>query len=210
MRIGESTTFHHLQLDWQGNTLRIGRAGELVCELPDLCHTQAERRHLPGQEVLFLKAAAADGDVQALFIDYDSVQTNVRRVASHLADIDEVLGWLLPPGFLCRQGDVGFYPRPDLPSAVRCLGSYPSDSDGGDLAALLNRRHLFEPAGSCRFFAGENGDFHVQVAERARVVHPEHEAVTLEPGIYQILGARGEALAGVTAPRAARVELLVL
>jgi hypothetical protein len=207
MRIGENAAFHHLQLDWQGNTLRIGRAGELVCELPDVCHTQEERRHLPGQEVLFLKTATAGGDVSALFIDYDSVQTNVRRVAPHLADLDAVLGWLLPPGFVCRQGDVGFYPRPALPPAARCLGSYPG---AGGLAALLNRRHLFEPAASCRFFAGEDGDFHVRVSERTRVVHPEHEAVTLEPGIYRILGARGEPLAGATAPRAVRVELLVL
>jgi hypothetical protein len=198
MRIGEDMAFHRLQLDWQGNTLRICRAGEMLCELPDVCHVQEERRHLPGQEILFLRATAADGDVSALFIDDDSVQTNVRRVAPHLADVDAVLGWLLPPGFLCRQGDVGFYPRPALPPAA------------GELAAPLNRRHLFEPAASCRFFAGADGDVHVQVAERAQVVHPEHEAVTLEPGIYQIVGARGEPLSGVTAPRAVRIELLVL
>lgn len=190
MRLGESQTFHNVQFRWTGQRLTITRGEDHVIDIENVESVVTEQRAAPEthQFLLYLRVHAAD-KCFVFFIDADEVQTNVRLVSSDLGTLDEVLGWLLPPGFVHRQGDVGIYERQpssdarEIPSA-----QYPVVFEG-----VLSGRHSLEDPESCRFFS--DGDrYFVEVRRDTCLVHPEHPAITLEPGWYQLVGARGECL----------------
>lgn len=192
MNIGTDEIFHHVSLHWSGNTLRMTRGEEFVIEVRDVVGLVEERRWLAAseQDILFLRLSTQDGGRRAFFIDSDPVQTNVREVSSELERLDDVFPWLLPLDYTHRQGDVGLYQRTTLPPSAGLITreEYPDS-----FIHILSKRHALDPVDACDFFSGD-GRYHVRVNQPARLVHPEHPAITLTPGIYEFLGARGTPL----------------
>lgn len=192
MKVGVDAFFHHVEIRWRGEDVELTRRGDFVADVRGVVAIAEERRYVAAsrQHLLLLRMTRRGGGARLFFLDSDPVQTNVREVAPELGGLDEVLGWLLPPGFAHRQGDVGLYRARDLPPAVRPVApaEYPEQ-----FVSVLSKRHHLEPAAACEFFAG--GDrFFVRVARAARLVHPEHPALALGPGLYELVGARGTPL----------------
>jgi hypothetical protein len=192
MNIGVDENFHHVQMRWSGNTLHMTRGDEFVAEVKGVVSLTEERRWMDAseQDILFLRLFTEDGGQRAFFIDSDPVQTNVREVSSELERLDEVFPWLLPSDYTHRQGDVGIYQRATLPSSAALIDreEYPER-----FIHILSKRHALDPVADCDFFVGD-GRYHVRVNRQSRLVHPEHPAIALSPGIYELIGARGTPL----------------
>ncbi|MGZ5443432.1 MAG: CBS domain-containing protein [Thermoanaerobaculia bacterium] len=189
MQIGVDTSFYKIDIRWSGRTAMFRRGDEYVADVHDVVDISVERREVreSDQVVMLLRLHCADGSVRALFLDSDPVQSNVREVASHLDRLDDVFSWLLEPGYAHRQGDVGIYAAPDIPSASRRV---PAAEVPEVFAPILSKRHSLTPVEACEFFAGQDTWF-VHVRDAARLVHPEHQAIAISPGLYEIRGARG-------------------
>jgi hypothetical protein len=192
MDIGVAQAFHHVNMSWSGNTLHLTRRDEFVAEVRGVVGIVEERRWMADseQDILFLRLCTQDDGWRAFFIDSDPVQTNVREVSSELERLDDVFPWLLPTDYTHRQGDVGIYQRTALPPAAGPIAreEYPEL-----FIHITSKRHALDPVEVCDFFVG-NGLYYVRVNRPARLVHPEHPAIALAPGIYELLGARGTPL----------------
>jgi hypothetical protein len=192
VRVGVDASFHHVEIRWRGEDVELTRGRDFVAAVRGVVAIDEERRYAEEtrQHLLLLRMTLRAGGARLFFLDGDPVQTNVREVAPELDGLDAVLAWLLPPGYAHRQGDVGLYRGRDLPPAARPVApaEYPQA-----FVSVLSERHHLEPAAACEFFAG--GDrFFVRVARAARLVHPEHPALALGPGLYELVGARGTPL----------------
>lgn len=192
MEIGVRGSFYHVAWSWRGNDLNITRGQDFVTDVTGVARITEERRSSPAseQELMFLRLFTHDHGTRALFIDNDPVQTNVREVSPELEKLDDVLMWLLPPDYTHRQGDVGVYSRSSLPAAARRI---PPEDYPDCFLGILSKRHAFDPVSSCEFYVGEKS-YYVVAREPARLVHPEHSAVDLAPGTYEVIGARGTPL----------------
>jgi len=192
MEIGVDTSFFGISVSWEGRTARFRRGAEYVTDVADVVELATERRDAPAaeQSVMLVRLRSADGTVRALFLDADPVQSNAREVGPHLERLDEVFDWLLEPGFLHRQGDVGIYGV-----AAPQSGAQPvAVADYADrFEPVLSKRHQLSPAEACEFLAGD-GKWFVRVHRATRLIHPEHPALALAPGLYELRGARGEPL----------------
>jgi CBS domain-containing protein len=200
MNIGIDTAFHNIDITWSGRTAHFRRDGEFVTDVEDVQSIDVERRELPESEqtVMLLRLRSGDGSVRTLFLDADPVQSNVREVAPELERLDDVFDWLLEPGYVHRQGDVGIYPASDIPPAARCLA--PAEYADA-FEPILSKRHQPSPAERCEFFVAQNAWF-VRAGEGVRLVHPEHHAIALQPGLYEFRGARGTPLPSFSGLRA--------
>src|SRR5215210_7708741 len=161
MNVGVDETFHHVNMCWSGDTLRVTRRDEFVVEVGDVVEVSEERRRVEAseQDIVFLRLFTRGGGPRAFFIDSDPVQTNVREVSPELERLDDVFPWLLPPGYTHRQGDVGIYRRDAVPPSARPVAreEYPER-----FVDILSKRHALEPAAACDFFGGD-GRYHVVV-----------------------------------------------
>jgi len=189
IKIGTDSVYHHLNLQWKTDTLVMTRQGVFLAEFRDVASIQQEYARIEEsqQDVLLLRLHDRHGNVHALFVDNDPVQTNVRLISSEVSRLADVYSWLLPSGYAHRQGDVGLYLRDKLPRNARKVSAkhYPQRFIG-----ILSKRHSFAPIDSLRFYATRN-TYYVRVVEPARLIHPEHEAQPLEPGLYRLIGAKG-------------------
>lgn len=192
INVGGDAIFHHVKLGWIGNTLRMTRRTDFVVEVPGVRRVALEYRWVSAseQDILFLRLFLENGKARAFFLDNDPVQTNVREVSAELERLEDVFRWLLPTEYIHRHGDVGIYRRESVPvtSHLIPVQSYPES-----FVPILSKRHALEPAISCEFYTGD-GRYHLKVIQPARMVHPEHPAISLSPGIYELLAARGAPL----------------
>jgi hypothetical protein len=199
MKMGHDESFYAISIRWSGATAQLRRGDEFVADIADVVQLDSERRDVPESEqvVLLLRFGLADGSTRVLFLDSDPVQSNAREVAGHLRRLDEVFDWLLEPGYVARQGDVGIYPAHAVPatSSPIASGDYPAVFE-----PVLSQRHSLQPVSVCELAAGA-GLFHVRALAPIRLVHPEHHAVALEPGLYELRAARGEPLPSFTGLR---------
>lgn len=189
IKIGTDSVYHHLNLQWNSDTLVMTRQGVFLAEFRDVSSIQQEyaRMEESQQDVLLLRLHDRHGNVHSLFIDNDPVQTNVRLISSEVSRLADVYGWLLPSGYVHRQGDVGLYLRDKLPRNARKVSAkdYPQRFIG-----ILSKRHDFIPTDSLQFYATRN-TYYVRVVEPVRLIHPEHDALPLVPGLYRLIGAKG-------------------
>lgn len=199
MNIGVDEDFYHVSMRWSGDTLRMTRGDEFVAEVKDIVEVIEERQWVSASEqhIIFLRLTKRDGERLAFFIDSDPVQTNVREVSSKLERLEDVFPWLLPSDYTHRQGDVGIYRRAALPSSAAPITKeeYPDR-----FINILSRRHALAPDSACDFYAGDDL-YYVRVNEPARLIHPEHPAIVLAPGLYELIGARGTPLPEFTGLR---------
>lgn len=192
MDIGVEENFYNVNMRWSGDVLRITRRDEFVVEVGDVVGVAEERRRVDDseQDILLIRLLTRDGGRRVFFIDSDPVQTNVREVSAELERLDDVFSWLLPPGYTHRQGDVGIYLRNGLPPSAQLIAR---EEYSDRFVHILSKRHALEPADACDFFVVDRL-YHVRVNRPARLIHPEHTAITLTPGVYELLGARGTPL----------------
>lgn len=192
MKIGVDDHFHNVAWVWNGRTLNITRGEDWVTRVVGVLGISEEHRLVPAsdQAILFVRFLIQGNGVRALFIDDDCVQTNVREVSPDLLTLDDVLLWLLPPDYTRRQGDVGVYRRTALPPGLNRINA---DEYPEHFSLILSKRHALQPITSCEFYVGNNR-YYVVLDRAARLVHPEHSAIDLESGIYELIGARGQPL----------------
>jgi hypothetical protein len=192
VKIGTNESFHHVLFQWSDGSVVLTRQNDYVTEIKNVVRVEEEfcRLEESQQDVLLLRFHDQQGGVRTLFIDSDPVQTNVREVAGHLERLDQVFAWLLPLDYVHRQGDVGLYSRETLPADVERV---PSDLYPDRFIEVLSRRHGFDPENACEFYAVDDR-FYVRVVGVASMIHPEHEAIPLSPGLYELVGARGTPL----------------
>jgi len=192
MKIGLDASFYHLHFQWTGDLVRLTRQDDYVTEIADVIRIEEEVRRLEESEqnILLLRFHDRHGRVRTLFIDNDPVQTNVREIASELDRLDNVFAWLLPLDYVYRQGDVGLYRRTEIPVQADKIST---SSYADRFIEVLSKRHSLDPVGSCEFYS-HNDKFYVHVIAPVRLNHPEHESISLETGIYELIGARGTPL----------------
>lgn len=188
---GEERTFHDARFRRSGERLTIRLREYVVDEIDAVStmHMELGRDHATGQELLFLKVEAGCG-TRAFFVDYEHGQTNVREVSPTLASLSETLAWLLPPGFLLRQGDLAFYRMKQMPQDVQEVSLVQFERL---LLPKIGGRHLICAAATCKFYV-EASRFFFWVLEDMQVTHPEHPPAVLNPGPYELAIARGRSL----------------
>jgi hypothetical protein len=188
---GEERTFHDARFSQSGERLTIRLREYIVDEIDAVStvHMESGLDHATGQELLFLKVVA-EGGTRAFFVDYEHGQTNVREVSPTLTSLSGTLAWLLPPGFLLRQGDLAFYPMRQLPQDVQEVSLEQFERL---LLAEIGGRHLICAAPTCKFYV-EASRFFFYVSEGMQVTHPEHPPAVLNPGHYELAIARGRSL----------------
>ncbi|MGB8981783.1 MAG: hypothetical protein WCC12_07905 [Anaerolineales bacterium] len=144
-----------------------------------------ERRH--GIEHDLLWRVEASRFVWLFFINCDGVQTGMREVDPVLRSLAEVYNWLLPPGYLFRQGDVAIYRASFKGATSRELST---DVVNKELDSVLYGRHVLECNKSLRYCNVDRGAI-VQCTATLMLVHPEHPNLEMEPGTYRLVGAAG-------------------
>jgi len=189
---GEGRTFHEARFDRSGERLTIRLREYVVDEIDAVStvHMELGRDHATGQELLFLKVEAGCGS-RAFFVDYEHGQTNVREVSPTLASLSETLAWLLPPGFLLRQGDLAFYRMKQMPQGAQEVSLEQFERL---LLPKIGGRHLICAAPTCQFYVLEGRRFFFYVVEDMQVTHPEHPRAVMKPGSYELAIARGRSL----------------
>jgi len=160
----------------------------------------------PGSQVVFMRVLRTNKRNRYFFIDFDDNQSNIREVHRDLNDLSAVLNWLLPAGYSHRQGDIGIYARQHLPLDRREI---PNERQSTEFAGLMNRRHRFDCMQDCKFFRKDNRYF-VQVLCRAHMVHPEHPSIALNPGLYELRGAKGRVVGRTVAVRSGKPPFVEL
>jgi hypothetical protein len=198
--------FGSLEIRLERGTLSVHRQGLLLLELPDVQVTRCTSRRLEDNARCgLLRVRRSRGEPKGYFIDHDAAQSNIREVDASLANLTAVLAWLLPPGYVKRQGDIGIYAIASLP---RAAAEVPRLEYRQAFSDLLGARHNFAPAAACHFFRAPPRRYFVRVIAPARLVHPEHAALTLQPGLYEFIGARGQPLGTVRIPRVGKPAFL--
>src|SRR5436190_9767032 len=146
---GEERAFHEARFSQSGERLTIRLREYIVDEIDAVStvHLESGLDHATGQDLLFLKVEAGEG-TRAFFVDYEHGQTNVREVSPTLTSLAGTLAWLLPPGFLLRQGDVAFYPMRQLPQDVREVSLEQFERL---LLPKIGGSHLICAAPACKF-----------------------------------------------------------
>jgi hypothetical protein len=188
----KENTFHEARFSQSGGRLTIRLREYVVDEIDAVStiHMERGRNHATGQELLFLKVEAGGG-TRAFFVDYEHGQTNVREVTPTLASLSETLAWLLPPGFLLRQGDLAFYRMKQMPQGVQEVSLEQFERL---LLPKIGGRHLICAAPTCKFYVREACRFFFYVVEGMQVTHPEHPPAVMKPGPYELAIARGRSL----------------
>lgn len=170
-----------------GGTLQIERYAQRVMTVTNVTKMTAEAGlGSDGTREILLRLRSPAG-WRAFFIDESDCQSNLREIDPSVTTLAAAVAWLLPPGFVCRQGDVGIYPCAVMPTQARACAA------GTHLEAfgpVLGRRHVFETAAHCDFFVADCRYF-VSVRDHVRLIHPEHESIAIERGQYEIISARG-------------------
>lgn len=192
--VGEDTNYFGIKITWlDDNTMRMTRQEEFVTEISGIVDFSYDEMYNQEteQSMMFLKVFSKNNEVRAFFLDADPVQTNAREVDSSLGNLKEVLNWLLPPGYLCRQGDIGFYTCNGIPKEA-------IEVDRNEYEEYFikpfHKRHLIEPKENCDFYVLDSDEYYINVKEKTNIVHPEHHLVQLPLGPVKVLCARGEPL----------------
>lgn len=180
--------FHGLSIDWRGGGLVIVREGIAIFELsgcPCNVSLKVEAEDQSESEHCVLLEVAAGPFRWLFFLDFDGLQTNMREVAPNLRSLQAVRDWLLPPGYVQRQGDIGIY-AVDINLAREI-----SAAEGAvALNSVLKGRHALEVVGGIRYFE-RDGIVVVKTDSVTRLMHPEHAPVELASGSYRFVAASG-------------------
>lgn len=194
LQIGQNTSYFGISISWSNNnTIILTRQEEFVTEISDVIDLYFEQRNddETDQSMLFLKVFSKDNKTNAFFLDADPVQTNAREVDSSLNNLTEVLNWLLPSDYFCRQGDIGFYKTKSIPEGAIEVSK---DEYGDYFEKPFHKRHIISPKENCNFYVMETGRYFIRVNGQAFIIHPEHHPEELPLGLLEVVCAKGEPL----------------
>jgi hypothetical protein len=184
--------FKGLDLILDAHECRIQVRNTLIVHVPAPSESTIERGFAPDthQELLLLRVRGQDGHARAFFIDDDGGTTNVREVISSCETLAATLDWLLPPGYVVRQGDVAFYELEQIPAEARQVTAQEFEQF---LYPRIAGRHRFTHVADARFFVLDQRPF-LNVAGSIRIEHPEHDTRALRHGHYELRFAQGTPL----------------
>jgi hypothetical protein len=197
--------FHDLRVTSLGRTATLVLRGRPLITINKVRQISEERAVAEGanQSLMLLRVLAND-DSRNYFVDFEHGRTNVREVSPHLVTLSETLAWLLPGGYVERQGDVAFY-ETVIPDHVKEVEAEEFD---WLLFPQLGGRHQFAPISTTRFFVVSDQHFFLRVERSQPVIHPEHPTVELPVGGYELVVARGQSLPKFVEVRRARTLLV--
>jgi hypothetical protein len=179
--------FHDILIVGAGQKLVVTRRQEVLAQFDHTDgYTVEDETKTPEQHMLLFWFVAGHERIK-FFADHDGVQTNLREVDPSLVGLENVIKWLLPPGYLARQGDVGLYSA-DISQAGATEVAAADHLDA--FSPILKRRHMIAAPKNCRFFQSPSR-FFVRVEQVTQLIHPEHAAISLRPGEFELMGARG-------------------
>jgi hypothetical protein len=197
--------FHDLRVTSLGRTATLVLRGRPLITINKVRQISEERAVAEGtnQSLMLLRVLAND-DSRSYFVDFEHGRTNMREVSPHLVTLNETLAWLLPRGYVERQGDVAFY-ETVIPNHVKEVEAEEFD---WLLFPQLGGRHQFAPISTTRFFVVSDQQFFLRVERSQPVIHPEHPTVELPVGGYELVVARGQSLPKFVEVRRARTLLV--
>ena len=192
MEINKNRTFFGIDITWHNSTMTLHRSEEFVAEANEIISLKHEEMFdkKNNQHMMYVVTESKWGAKRGFFFDADHIQSNVREVDPSLKNLSQVLNWLLPSDYYCRQGDIGFYEINKIPYKATILmpGEYHDY-----FVKPFHKRHLVRPEKNCDFFIIDD-KYYIHVKKDASVVHPEHYPAKLKPGYFEVLCAQGEPL----------------
>jgi hypothetical protein len=199
--------FHDLRVTRLGRTATLVLRGRRLITTNEVRQISEERAVAEGsnQSLMLLRVLTKD-DSRSYFVDFEHGRTNVRRVSSHLMTLSETLAWLLPRGYVERQGDVAFY-EVGIPDHVKEVEAAEFERR---LFPRLWGRHQFTPVSTTKFFIAVDQHFFLRVEQSQPVIHPEHPALELRVGGYELVVAKGQSLPTFVEVRRAKTLLVGL
>ena len=197
--------FHDLRVTSLGRTATLVLRGRPLITINKVRQISEERAVAEGtnQSLMLLRVLAND-ESRSYFVDFEHGRTSMREVSPHLVTLNETLAWLLPRGYVERQGDVAFY-ETVIPNHVKEVEAEEFD---WLLFPQLGGRHQFAPISTTRFFVVSDQQFFLRVERSQPVIHPEHPTVELPVGGYELVVARGQSLPKFVEVRRARTLLV--
>lgn len=196
--------FHALTIGCKAQAVTITLRGNHVETIDRVKGMTIERKRdeYRDQDLMLLRISGGDR-TRTFFVDHEHRNTNIREVAPELSTLPDALQWLLPAGYLARQGDTAFYAT-----------SVPAEAAEIDLVnferllvPLIGGRHQFRERTGSQFYTLD-GRFFFRASALQRIVHPEHPPIELQPGNYELVIARGRSLPDLVEIRAANTLLV--
>jgi hypothetical protein len=204
--VGQDLQWGHLVFEWEEDTLSVTRDGQLMLEMSAITKITLEQQpDNDGGERGLLRIESRK-TWRAFFIDRNDTQSNLREVDASLTTLSSVLDWLLPPGFVYRQGDIGIYQCATPPCGP---SSFRVEAHQRAFAPVLGSRHRFDRPERCAFILAD-GRYFVAVRTAVNLIHPEHPLVAIDAGTYELVAARGRTLPGVVTIAAAQASTMPL
>jgi hypothetical protein len=199
--------FHDLRVTCLGHTATLVLRGRPLITTNKVRRVSKERAvaEEANQSLMLLRVLTKD-DSRSYFVDFEHGRTNVREVSPHLTTLSETLAWLLPRGYVERQGDVAFY-EVGIPDHVKEVEAAEFERR---LFPRLGGRHQFTPVSTTKFFIAADQRFFLRVEQSQSVIHPEHPTVELQAGGYELVVAKGQSLPTFVEVRRARTLLMGL
>jgi hypothetical protein len=199
--------FHDLRVTCLGRTATLVLRGRPLIAINEVRQISEERAVAEGanQSLMLLRVLTKD-DSRSYFADFEHGRTNVREISPHLLTLSETLAWLLPRGYVERQGDVAFY-EVSIPDHVKEVEAAEFE---WRLFPRLAGRHQFTPVSTTKFFVSVGQHFFLHVLKGQPVIHPEHPPVELRSGGYELVVAKGQSLPTFVEVRKARTLLVGL
>ena len=199
--------FHDLRVACLGRTATLVLRGRPLITTNEVRQISKERAVAEGanQSLMLLRVLTKD-DSRSYFVDFEHGRTNVREVSPHIKTLSETLAWLLPRGYVERQGDVAFY-AVSIPDHVKKVEAAEFERQ---LFPRLAGRHQFAPVSTTKFFIAVDQRFFLRVERNQPVIHPEHLTVELRAGEYELVVANGQSLPTFVEVRRARTLLVGL
>jgi hypothetical protein len=199
--------FHDLRVACVERTATLVLRGRPLITTNEVRQISKECAFAKGtNQSLMLLRVLTKHDSRSYFVDFEHDRTNVREVSSHLTSLSETLAWLLPRGYVERQGDVAFY-EVGIPDHVKEVEAAEFERR---LFPRLAGRHQFTPVSSTKFFITADQHFFLRVERSQPVIHPEHPTVELRVGGYELVVANGQSLPTFVEVRRARTLLVGL
>ena len=201
----ELTLIHRLgsiEILRQKRTVVIRQCGSILVRIhaARTVDWEASKNRLQRGTICRFRVTFSRGLGRTFFLSADSRQATLREIHPSLWTLRSALQWLLPPGYAHRQGDIGIYRREQLPTQVRAVSI---EHWLNEYAPILHFRHRLVPLAACAFYKTRKRYF-VRLQSKARIIHPEHEAVLIPPGLYELVGARGRPIPRTSLTRVGR------
>jgi hypothetical protein len=185
----ELNHFYQLSFEYGQDWFSISRSGDVLFKVqrcPNFSLVLVDEERCEAEHFALLGLGVSRFE-WLFFVNFDGVQTNLREVDPGLESVRAAFDWLLPPGYLSRQGDIGVY-RATAPE--KCDIEISGARAEQLLRSVLKDRHKLDGGHPRRYFA-RPGSVLIESATAMTIRHPEHATLGLGPGVYRLCSANG-------------------